>query len=514
MTISMKMTRREALKWATIAGGSVLLPLGFQGVAFGGDPKSPAGKPYTLPFKRPPVLNPVRSDSTTDYYQITAQPGAQQIIPGKMTNISAYEGIYPGPLIRQKKDRQSVVRFINKLNVPISIHLHGMAALPQYDGWANDTITTDYYKDYIYPNNRPATLWYHDHTVHITARNAYSGLAGMYIIYDDHELSLNLPSGNYDVPLVLHDKIFNSQGQAVFDDGGQSSLFGDVITINGVAWPKMQVERRKYRFRLLNASISRSYKLRLSNGAQFIMIATDAGLRSSPVEVSDFNIGNAERYEFVLDFSKYSIGTKIELKNDSLPNNKDYANTSRVMIFEVVSNPSTPDTSVVPSTLSYVTPVADLLSQVTRVREFRFAKDRIAGDPVENWTINGRTWSQSDMEANPQQNQVEIWSLVNNSSGWHHPVHIHLADFQIIDRNGKPPFAYEQGWKDVFYLNEVSTVRVVGKFGPHSGRYMTHCHNLVHEDHDMMRGFQVGTDSTNPASIAPAKPYLSSTPPL
>lgn len=510
----MKMTRREALKYAAIAGGSLLLPVGVQRAAWGGDPRSPAGTPYTLPFKRPPVLNPVRSDGTTDYYEIKVKTGTQEIIPGQMTTLSAYNGIFPGPTIRQKKDRQSVVRFINELNVPISIHLHGMAALPQYDGWANDTSAPGYYKDYIYPNNRAATLWYHDHAVHETAMNVNGGLAGMYIVYDEElENALKLPSGNYDVPLVLNDKAFDSQGQLIFDDQGQKSLFGDVITVNGVAWPRMQVERRKYRFRMLNASVSRSYKLRLSNNAKFTMIGTDAGLRRSPVSVANFNIGNAERYEFVLDFSKYAIGTKIELRNDSLPNNDDYSNTSRVMMFEVVGNPSTPDTSVVPSTLQYITPVSALLSQVKRTREFRFAKDILAGSPDEQWTINGRGWSQTDMEANPQQDGVEIWTLVNKSSSWHHPVHIHLSDFQIIDRNGRAPFAYEQGWKDVFYLGENETVRVVGKFGPHSGRYMTHCHNLVHEDHDMMRGFQVGTNSANPSAGAPPQFYDVSNPP-
>ncbi|MBW4519773.1 MAG: multicopper oxidase domain-containing protein [Scytolyngbya sp. HA4215-MV1] len=514
----MKITRRQVLKYAAIAGGSILLPLGMEKAVFGAFPTTPnPGKPFTLTFKVPPILSPVRSDSTTDYYQIEVKTGLQEIIPGKLTRINGYAGIFPAPRIRQKKGRQSVVRFINRLvdNTPTSIHLHGMASLPEYDGWANDVIPPRdaqgryYYKDYIYPNNRPATLWYHDHAVHQTARNVYSGLsAGMYVVYDDHELDLNLPSGDYDVPLILHDKVFDRQGQVVFDDQGEFSVYGDVITVNGVAWPRMPVERRKYRFRMLNASVSRSYNLRLDNGDSFIMIGTDAGLRNSPAAVKNFTIGMAERYEFVLDFSQYPIGTQIQLRNNSPLNNETFTNTNKVMMFEVVSDPVTPDTSEIPSTLGFVPPVSELLSQVVRTREFRYARNNGL------WTVNGRTWSQTDMEANPGQNQVEIWSLINESGGWFHPVHIHLSDFLIIDRNGRKPFTWEEGWKDVFYLTENSVVRVVGKFGPHSGRYMTHCHNLVHEDNDMMRGFQVGSNSNNPAAIAPAKVYTANTPPL
>ena len=485
------------------------------------------------------MLQPVRSDSTTDYYQITAQPGTQQIIPRKTnTTVYGYEGMFPGPTIRQQKDRQSVVRVINNLTEPMSTHLHGMAALPEYDGWANDISQPGYYKDYVYPNNRAATIWYHDHAVHQTAMNVNAGLAGMYIVYDEQvDNGLNLPKGPdiiapgpygpntnygpaYDVPLVLHDKLFTRQGEVEFgidpnslDDGDFKDLFGDVITINGVAWPRMQVERRKYRFRILNASVSRSYELQMNRGARFTMIGTDAGYRSSPARIRRFKIGAAERYEFVIDFSEFAIGEQIKMRNRSLPNNEDYSKTDEVMMFEVVSNPTTPDTSTVPSTLAYITPIPALLSQVSRTRELRFGRDNVPGNPVQQWTINGRVWSQDDMEANPPLEGVEIWNLVNNSSSWHHPIHVHLLDFQLIDRNGRPAEVYEQGWKDVFYLGENEEVRIVGKFGPHAGRFMFHCHNLVHEDHDMMRGFQVSNNSTNPSSVDPPQLYDFNNPP-
>jgi spore coat protein A, manganese oxidase len=507
----MTISRRDALKFAAIAGGSLLIPVGIQRTAFAGDPNSPAGSPYTLPFRVPPVLKPIRSDNNsgsngaqdfegTDYYEIEVKTGRVQFIPGFQTEVLGYEGIFPGPTIRQKKDRRSVIRFINRSQTSTVTHLHGMASLAEYDGWANDPIPPNYYKDYIYPNNRAATIWYHDHLVHQTAKNVYAGLAALYVVYDDFELDLNLPSGKYDVPLIIHDKIFNSRGQAVYDDDGEDSLFGDVITVNGVAWPRMEVERRKYRFRVMNASLSRSYGLRLSTGEPFTMIGTDAGLRSAPVDVTSFRLGNAERYEFVIDFSKYKIGDRIELRNNSPNNNEDYPRTNRIMRFDVVSDPATPDTSEVPSTLRYVTPVNDLVRQAKRTRDFRYERSNGL------WVINGKTWNPNQIDANPGLGDVEIWRLYNNSNGWFHPIHIHLVDGLLIDRNGRPPFAYEQGWKDVFYVGGNESLRVVMKFGPHQGRYMQHCHNTVHEDHDMMRALQVGTDSRNPASISPAKP--------
>lgn len=261
-------TRREALKIGVLAGGSLLLPIALQYHGY----TATAGSPQTTPFKVklpiPPLLEPARSDGTTDYYKITMKKSRVEILPGLSTEIWAYNGIAPGPTIKQQKGRQSVIRFINNLDVPTSIHLHGMASLPQYDGHPEDLIAPGYYKDYIYPNNRAATLWYHDHAIHQTARNTYMGLAGMYIVQDNVELDLPLPKGKYDVPLILQDKIFAGNGSLVFNHDNHNGLMGDIILVNGTPWPRLEVANRKYRFRVLNASNSRAYKLALSTGGK------------------------------------------------------------------------------------------------------------------------------------------------------------------------------------------------------------------------------------------------------
>ena len=164
-----------------------------------------------------------------------------------------------------------------------SVHLHGQASLPQYDGYASDITNPGQFKDYRYPNwQNGRTLWYHDHGVHHTAENVAMGLAGMYQIVDDLELSLPLPKGEYDVPLIVGDRMFNSDGSLLIDRNDNSGVYGDVITVNGRPWPVMKVKRRKYRFRILNASPSRSYKWSLDSGQSMQVIATDAGLMPAP----------------------------------------------------------------------------------------------------------------------------------------------------------------------------------------------------------------------------------------
>ncbi|MGP1373487.1 MAG: multicopper oxidase family protein [Almyronema sp.] len=451
-----------------------------------------------------------------------------EILPGTQTEIwgygptcrPEYQSRYPycdrgssspGPTIRQRKDRQSVVRHINNLgkdskqgDIYTSVHLHGMAALPQYDGWADDITYPGQYKDYIYPNNRPASIWYHDHGVHRTALNDYMGLGAMYIVEDPDEKE-DIPKGDYDVPLILSDKLMNRDGQLVYADNGQKNLFGDIILVNGVPWPVMQVQRRRYRFRALNTGITRAYKLKLNADTPLTVIGTDAGLLESPVETDTLVIGVAERYEFVIDFSEFSAGTQIELRNGELDNHESFPRTNKIMRFDVVGgrvsdNPPLPE-KLRNDNFEYSDEINRLKSQVVRRREFVFERHNGL------WAINGRFWGDGGVEANPDVGDVEIWRLVNNGGGWNHPIHIHLVDFLMMNRNGGRLHHYERGFKDVVYLGESQEIRVITKFGPHPGKYMFHCHNLVHEDHDMMRAFEVGSGGFDPVDAARPQTY-------
>ncbi|BAY42928.1 type 3 multicopper oxidase [Scytonema sp. HK-05] len=490
-----RISRREALKIAALAGGTILLPVGLQHRGYA-QRVDQTVEPFTLPFRTPPVLNPVRSDSTTDYYQITMRKAQVEILPGRTSEIWGYNGIFPGPIIKQSRGRSSIVRFINNLDVNTSVHLHGMASSPQYDGYTLDFIAPGYYKDYVYSNPAAANLWYHDHGLAQTARNVYMGLAGMYIVQDQEELALPLPKGNYDIPLIIQDRQFASDGSLVFDNRNQTSVMGDVVTVNGVPWPRMEVANRKYRFRVLNASISRSYRLALSTGDDLIVIGTDGGLMSAPVNTQDIRLAMAERYDLIIDFSKYALGTRVELRNLPLPNNVVFNNIDKIMCFDVVRSET--DDSLVPSTLRNIQFIPE--STAVRTRDFTVQQ---RADGV--WVINGNGWDRNRVDANPQLEEVEIWRFTNTANLSFHPMHLHLIDAHILDRNGQPPFAYERGWKDVFYVGENETVRMIGKFRPFRGQFMYHCHNMVHEDRDMMSQFQVGQGGIDPMS-APARP--------
>jgi spore coat protein A, manganese oxidase len=531
-----KISRRRAIQLGGLAaGGAIILPVILQQVGHAqvfsnvNGFRSPRLPPfYARDFQIPPVLRPVRRANTpnnlntgfqgTDFYQTTMQRGTVEILPGIQTEIWGYNGITPGATIRQQLNRQSVVRHINNLgtdsrNEPIytSVHLHGSASLPQYDGWADDITLPGFYKDYIYPNNRAATIWYHDHGVHRTSVNAYMGLAAMYIIEDPNEKP-DIPKGEFDIPLMLGDKLLDNDGQLVFADNGHVNFAGDVILVNGVPWPRMAVRRTKYRFRLLNTGISRAYQLRLSNGASFTMIATDAGLLESPVSTQTLTIGVAERYEFVIDFANYQAGTQIEILNDGLRNHPQFPSTVRVMRFDVVGNPvaNNPPLPVKLRTDNFNFAVRrdQLVAQAVRRREFVF--ERRNG----MWTINGRVWADGGLEANPGLGDVEIWQLVNNGGGWNHPIHIHLVDLLMVSRTNGVIEPYQQGFKDVFFLRENQVIEVVAQFGPNRGKYMFHCHNLVHEDNDMMRAFEVGQGGPDPVTTAPPRPFTADVLPL
>lgn len=509
----MDLRRRDVLKLAALGTAAVFLPLervaAAKGSLSGRLAESQLPGRFTVPFTVPPVLQPVRRTATTDLYDVAMTAAAVQILPGRSTPSFTYNGLVPGPTIRTTRGRPVVVRQTNRLpgrhpslgyQPTTSVHLHGSASLPQYDGYASDLTAPGQYKDYRYPNIQESRMaWYHDHGIGHTAPNVYMGLAGVYLMEDEMERALPIPHGRYDVPLVVQDAMFSSDGTRIWDDHSESGIYGDVLLVNGRPWPAMQVERRKYRFRILNASVSRSYRWQLSTGDPLIVIGTDAGLMPAPQPVRSFRHGMAERYEVVIDFARYRVGERVVLQNLSNDNNIDYSTTHEVMAFDVVADASDLRDNAVPDLLNPANE-AMLLKPAEAIRTRRFDLIRTGGQ----WTINGKTWADvagSDFRwvaANPGLNEVEIWEIRNGSGGWFHPVHIHLVDFQVLDRNGRPPYPHERGPKDVVYVGENETVRVMMRFGPQRGRYMMHCHNLVHEDHDMMTQFEVGSGGDDP----------------
>ncbi|HET8794792.1 MAG TPA: multicopper oxidase domain-containing protein, partial [Arthrobacter sp.] len=350
----MSVSRREVFKWGAVGlagAGLVTVPISTVSAKSASQlDEREMPRPYKTAFVRPPKLRPksVEVDAggnRVNHYEISMREGMAQIVPGKPTRILGYEGVFPGPTIELDRGTRATVNMRNKLPkfhpqwghlMASSTHLHGSASLPQYDGYANDLTPPGFCKEYHYPNSQAArTLWYHDHAVHVTAQNVYSGLAGVYIMHDPLEKKL-LPQGVFDVPLVVSDAMFAADGSLAYDDRSHSGLWGDVILVNGRPWPVMKVQPRVYRFRVLNASISRSYRFALSTGDPVHMVGTDGGLMPRTQTVNNWRHSMAERYEVLIDFSQYRPGTRVELRNLSNDNNRDYDHTNKVMAFDVV----------------------------------------------------------------------------------------------------------------------------------------------------------------------------------
>ncbi|KAK5673938.1 hypothetical protein LTS10_013292 [Elasticomyces elasticus] len=336
--------------------------------------------------------------------------------------------------------------------------------------------------------------------------------AGLYILHDDEEQSVpGLPQGAYDIGLVLASKRYNSDGTLWDPDtnGETTSLYGDVFHVNGQPWPHLKVEPRKYRFRFLDAAISRSFQMYLvadkasSTRVPFTVVGSDAGLLDSPVSTTQLDISMAERWEVVVDFSKFA-GQNMTLKNNrDVAADQDYTDTDKIMRFIVLAATTEPaqswDTQALPAKLRNVPfpPPAKSTTQVDR--SFTFGRSGSGGwvssrCPLHGagkllmflnfQTINGVTWASGPEErilAKPQRGNVEVWELKNGGGGWSHPIHIHLIDFQVISRTGgrNAVQAYEKvALKDVVWLNTGETVRVIARYAPWDGLYMA---NLKHD---------------------------------
>jgi FtsP/CotA-like multicopper oxidase with cupredoxin domain len=548
------LTRRNLLKYSLAGAASIGLgsavPLGERARTSSPSalPAAAMPKPFQQAFKPQQrlqgkqLLHPTEGPYTL--FEVTERQGTATIVPGFSTPVWAYNGQVPGQYISVDQGTKVKLRVRNQLpathpqfghSFATSTHLHGSASKPQFDGFANDVTEPSQYKDYWYPNWQPArTLWYHDHGVHFTAQNAYGGLAAQYHLHDAAERAL-LPQGDYDVPLTVNDAMFAADGSLAYNDHTQSGLWGDVILVNGTPWPVMPVQRRVYRFRLLNASIARSFNFRLvdaATGAQVPvwMVATDGGLMPKAVQLQSWRHGGAERYEFLVDFRKVAPGSRIELRNASNANNIDYANTGKVMRFDVggdydpITDPVPGNPNTIPGTLVPSEPMSLPGVSAASVPTTTLRVER--SDLLNMWTINQRSWHDimdsgyQEVVANPRPNEVQVWQIENRSGGWFHPVHIHLVDFQILSRTGGAGkvLPQEAGPKDVVYVGEGEVVKVAMKFrlnpdsGPAAGtnaggRYMVHCHNLPHEDHDMMVQFAVGDKNVNdPITTAQAQP--------
>jgi spore coat protein A len=466
--------------------------------------------------------------------------------------------------------------------VPVVPHVHGGHTEWQSDGnpefWfapGNRVVGPRYVKEtYVYDNDQQAgTIWYHDHGLGITRLNVYAGLAGFFIIRDEFDTGyadnpVGLPVHPYEQLLVIQDHMFTEDGQhfypafpgdPLYDDfidpgytgplpTALAEFFGDFILVNGAPWPKMEVEPRVYRLRLLNGSDSRVYKLWLAegaNGPMFSVIGNDNGLLYQPVVMDKLVIAPGERYDVMVDFSGYA-GKQIVMKNNArgpFPAGDvvDPATAGQIMAFNVGTTVNDDTNNAIPAFLrdAPITP-DDILAgdQVANTRKLALYEgmDNFGrlqpllgtAEPVVDVTggiqDGSLIWDEckAPITENPGLDDVEIWE-VYNTTGDAHPFHVHLVSFQILDRQkfksdiiekdviqhdgtvglgfrmentkkvgkSKGPDDFEAGWKDTAVMYPGEVTRIIARFD-RPGRYVYHCHILSHEDHEMMRPYHVG----------------------
>jgi FtsP/CotA-like multicopper oxidase with cupredoxin domain len=382
-----------------------------------------------------------------------------------------------------------------------------------------------------------STHWFHDHMFSFTAQNVYKGNAAMFNLYSAKDrgneaindgVNLRLPSGrakdwgnlDYDVNLMLADKAFDSQGQLSFDIFDTDGFLGDAVTVNLAYKPVFQVERRKYRFRILNGSVARFYKIALSDASPMIQIGNDGNLLPAPVTLTQLDqIGIAERYDIVIDFSRYSVGQSVFMVNlaehdtglmvsrdlslsDALSGRSSDPGVGKFLELKVVRDPAVPDVSQVPAVLIPNPDLSKIPVAKERVFEFSDRASQSTTDPVSSakgpWGIAAagtRNVLNADfgrVSAQPKFGTREIWTL-KGGRNWDHPIHIHFEEGQILAREGSLANvpAWERGRKDVYRLRPDGEVKLTMQFRDWGGMFMEHCHNTVHEDNAMLLRWEI-----------------------
>jgi spore coat protein A len=421
---------------------------------------APASPQFAVEMPIPRVLRPVRQTRDGDFYRLPMRKAYEEMLPGVRTEVMSYGGSFVGPTIRARAGRPVVVEYVNQLTEAANAHLHGGHTPAASDGNPMQLIEPGSSLQNHYPNGqRGATLWYHDHTHHAEAEHVYRGMHGFYLLEEDDERRLRLPADEYDVPVMLTDAHFDPAGGLIYaptDTPNRTTLLA-----NGRPSPYFPVHGRKYRFRLLNVSNFRTYRLSLG-GAEMVQIGSDGGLLPTPVARTEITLSPAERAEIVIDFARYRSGRRVVLSDVSGP----------VLQFRVGHR--VPDPSRVPDVLRPLPP----LTGGATTREITMKVDMTKGAAY----INGKSFDPDRVDTTIKAGSTEIWRISNSDTdyGLDHNMHLHLVQFRVLDRDGKPPLPGESGLKDTVLVPAGQSVRVEATFSGFTGRYLYHCHMLEH----------------------------------
>ncbi len=437
-----------------------------------------------------PIPNEVPGFTT-----LTAQPTTADI-KGVSSSVLGYQpNAILGPTIRVNEGASVNINFRNKLSEKSNIHWHGLKIPAEMDGHPESTIEANGSFNYQFTINQRAGLnWYHPHPDGATARQAFLGLAGLFIVNNSEEALLNLPSGNAEIPLVIQDKRFTGSGidynPSMMDV--MTGYMGETVIVNGVASPFTEVATAYYRLRILNGSNARIYNLAFSNNADLLIIGNDGGLLKSPAAVKSILISPGERLDVLVNFSGLTEGSDVYLESRQFSNAGSVQGKQKFKILRFKIKNIVNDRFSVPTTLASVNSIST--SAVTTTRNFVINEMQMSGSGMTGLhKINGKTYDKNRIDETVSANTTELWVFDNTNGQEPHPIHLHAVHFQLLERTGGRGqlTAAESGWKDTVLVLPGEKVKMIVPFAGNAGKFVLHCHNLEHEDDGMMLQYQI-----------------------
>ena len=552
MKTTMDIQRRRLLKYAgiTVAAAASYPSLLFATNAYIGNQPSPDFEAdVEIELKLEAISMPIFEGQRTRIWKVYGK-----VLKGDESVLENIPGTYLAPTIRLRKGQKVRIYLRNNLPVESILHWHGLHVPADMDG--NPMYAIMHGGTYVYEFeilNRAGTYWYHSHTHHVTGKQVYLGLAGLFIVSDEEEASLGLPSGKYDIPVVIQDRSFDDQNQLVYLTHMRQRMrgfLGEQIFVNGEPDFELPVETRAYRLRLLNGSSSRIYKLAWDDGSPFTVIGVDGGLLEHPEHYPYLMLAPGERRELWVDFSGRHVGTELTLRSipfaspnggmmgmmgghhrgmmgggmmgghhrrmmgggmmgghmmsgGELPLGGDYP------LFKVKVVKQSQGRDILPKRLSTIQPLRyQDAANADHPRRITLSMGPMAG------LLNGRSYKMNDVRADEiiQVNTLQVIEFDNEfhsgEGGKHgmmampHPMHLHGEQFQIVKRELSSRHHREDyetfsagfvdsGWKDTVLVMPGEKVTVLKPFNHFKGLFMYHCHNLEHEDLGMMRDFLI-----------------------
>ena len=446
-----------------------------------------------------------------------------KVLKGKSEQLVNLKDSYLGPIIRVNRGQKIRIRFTNEIRHESIVHWHGLHVPADMDGHPRYVILQG--ETFVYEfeiRNRAGTYWYHPHPHGNTGSQVYGGMAGLFIVSDDEEKAAGLPAEEFDIPLVIQDRTFDRNNQLIYLTHHMdrvNGFLGDRILVNGRPDFKLPVATRAYRFRLLNGSNSRIYRLAWQDNSPLTIIGTDGGLLEKPVLKQYVLLAPGERIDLWADFSKYPVGSETSLvslpfyngmpgdgitgrrgmRGGRMHSGRARATDSGFPLVKVQVDKKVESKLILPNQLSSIERyrTSDVVN-LQHPRTFRLLMRHMNG------TFNGRTFRMEEVaeDEKVKLDTLEVWEFINDGGGrgmgmmgnmnMPHPIHLHGKQFQVLERNGVSHKGYvDEGWKDTVLLMPGERIKILVRFEDYSGLFLYHCHNLEHEDMGMMRNYMV-----------------------